>query len=239
MTNNTSIIAQALAQGLTIKNKTAARVTGDKVGIETYTAWVSAAESARLAFYAYWFAKDYNAKLIANGKEAKDIEPQKDAAHKALATLLSIIGEVNGHPLHKSQEMLDTILTCSVKEKDFLTGEAELVASQIKNYKKQLREGGNAAFIADIEEKLTAAEEKLRLLKKNVGSSKPDDGRVSDKVFIKNIERKMGLYITEQLAKSPEQLDAEEAERKAKKKAERAERQRTKRAAKKTEATTN
>lgn len=235
MSNNTSIIAQALAQGLTIRNKTAAKLTGDKIGVDNYAMWTAAMENARLSFYAYWFAKDYNAKLEANGKDTKDIQNQKDAAHKALVSLLTIIGEVNGHPLRKSNDMLDTLLHLSTKNKDALAGEAELVASQIKNYKSQLKDGGNDDFIADIEEKLTAAEEKLRLLKKTVGSSKVDDGRASYASFCKAVERELAKYVTMQLSKTPEELDKEEAERKAKSKANaKANRQRKRAAAKAT-----
>lgn len=235
--NNTSTIALALVQGTTIKNKTAARVTGDKVGLPTYTAWVNAVNSARLAFYRYQHIKDGNAIREAHGKESVDIEPAKQKAMEALQSILDVVGEVHGYKLRKSDAMLDLLAEKSKKDTDELAGEAMTVGSQVKNYKTQLKNGGNEEFIADIQNKLSEAEVRLSELKKLPGSAKPADGACSEKAFIKGIERKMGEIIAEQYAKTPEQVQKEEDDRKAQKKAKKQAQRQAAAEAKKAEAT--
>lgn len=218
-TANTSIIALALSKGTSIKNKSAAKVTGDKVGLDNYSKWTSALEVARPKFHKYQSTKDYNAKMKALGKEAKDLTPFKDDAMDALQAMLDAIGLVNGFALVRSKELLDILSPFAMSEKDELTGEALTVASQIKNYTTQIKGGGNEAFISDLEEKKSAAEENLRLLKKCEGSAKPSTNMATMTAFTKAIERKMGTVINGQLAKTTEEIQAEEDKRKADKKA--------------------
>ena len=246
MTPNTSNIALALTQGTSIRNKTAARVTGDKVGLTAYSEWHTALTGARMPFYRHAKAIEDTAIVTAHGDTATDFKPIEDAAMQALQTVLDTVGEVHGYKLHKSRELLSMLSVCALKDSEELVGEAYTVASQVKNYKEQLRNGGNDEFIANIEKKLSEAEEKLSELKKLPGSCKPADGATTLNNFIKSMERKLGKVVDKQYRKTPEQVEQEEAERKAKSKEKSKANRRAKRAAEKaakeaaaTEATTN
>ena len=216
---NTSIIALALTQGTTTRNKTAARVTGDKIGLEQYTKWHTALSNARMPFYRYAKAIEDIAIKKSHGETVTIEKSVDDAAMQALQTILDTVGEVHGYALHKSRELLDMLSVSALKDTEELVGEAYTVNSQIQNYRKQLRQGGNAEYIADIEGKLSEAEEELKELKKLPGSCKPADGATSLSSFIKNMERKLGKVVDKQYRKTPEQVEQEEADRKAKSKA--------------------
>lgn len=219
MNANTSNIAMALIQGTTIRNKTAARVTGDKVGLTEYTAWTTALSNARMPFYKYAKALEDNAIKSAHGEELIDMNPLKDAAKPVLRTLLTVIGEVHGYKLHGTDELLEYLCKTALKDTDVLIGEALTVASQVANYKTQLKNGGNDEYIADVEEKLEAAEENLKELKKLPGSCKTEDGACSLTAFIKAMERRLGKVISKQYRKGWEQVQKEEEDKKAQAKA--------------------
>lgn len=233
MTPNTSNIALALTQGTTVRNKTAARVTGDKVGLPAYSEWHTALSNARMPFYRYAKVIEDAAIQSAHSGTVKDYKDIEDAAMQALQTVLDTVGEVHGYKLHKSRELLSMLSVCALKDSEELVGEAYTVASQVKNYREQLRQGGNAEFIANIEGKLSESEEKLKELKKLPGSCKPADGATTLNSFIKNMERKLGKVVDKQYRKTPEQVEQEEAERKAKSKEKSKANRRAKRAAEK------
>lgn len=229
----TSIVALALIQGTTTRNKSAARVTGNKVGLDNYTAWYTALTAARMPFYRYAKALEDNAIRISHGEDAIDMTPFEDECLPLLSNILTAIGEVHGYNLRRSKELLSMLSACALKDSEELVGEALTVNSQIQNYRAQLRAGGNDEFIADIEKKKTEADERLKELKKLPGSCKPADGATSVTSFIKNMERKLGVVIDKQYRKGAEQVQKEEEERKAQSKAKAKANRQRKRAAEK------
>lgn len=208
MKKNT-IIAESLINGLSIADKKSAMLNGDKIGGDNIEKWLAAVREAYQSFYRY----DYDCRAVANGTK-----PTADntVAMDSLQKLIDLIGEVNGHKLTRSPEMLSILMEHSMKNDKKLTGEADAVNTQLKNARKELREvktGMSEEYINGIHARIATLEDQLSSLKKTTNSANKGKTRVSESTFRSNLETELALFITKQNAKTWEELEAEKEER--------------------------
>lgn len=215
MTNNT-IFADALIHNATIKTRKSAMINGGQVGVENYAKWKTVTHNAYELFYKYQFACMHSA--VTN-----DVNPADTTkAMNALQELLDLIGEVNGHKIIKSVDMLVIVSKYAMRDKEDLIGEALAVKSQLDNYKQEYRNihtGMNEDYIKNLEEKIEETTAKLSALKCETDSVKIYKTRNNESTFRFNLERTLAQIINEQEAKTWEELEAEEEARKAERKA--------------------
>ena len=153
-----SIYADALVLNHTVKNRKAATINGEQVGVSKFAAWKNACNTAFEAFYRY----QKNCVDVAIGTESK---ADTTAAFSALQTILDLIGEVNGHSLTKSLEMLTILSSYAVKDKNEYAGEALTVSSNLKDLRKSLKNvhtGMNEEYVRSLERQIAEAEEYIR-----------------------------------------------------------------------------
>lgn len=238
MKNTMNIFAQTLAVGGTIYTKSVARITGDKVGAENYAQWKNAMATAHRAFYIYKHAVDETLR----GRTA-DTATATTNAMAALQIILDMVGEINGHKLAKSQELLDEVAKYAIAEKTELVGEALTINSKLKFCKDCLKAAGYDAttgkyyngidpdHIAKLLEEQSELEEALKLAKKTADSGRPVDVKKSFTTFCVDFERKIAKLCNDQSMKTWEELEAEEEARRQERRA----RTKAKKAAKKAE----
>ena len=215
-----NIIAQTLTIGGTIYNKSAARITGDKVGAENYANWRTAMTIAQEKFYRYAKAVD-----DANHGKTADVAQAKTAGMNALQGILDLVGEINGHTITKTEEMFCDMVKYAVAERTELVGSALTIKSQLDNAKARLKEldytGVNPEAVEQTEQRVAELEEALKLAKKDTNSGKAYDTRASFNSFSTNFERKLAKIAHEQAMKSWDELEAEAQARKDERKARR------------------
>jgi len=212
MNNNMNIIAQALVRNSTIANNKEATINGGQVGIDTYATWKTALENAHRNFYKYECAT-----IIASIDPDKSTKDAKSEAFKSLQAILDLVGEVNGHALHKSEELLNNLSKYSILDRKQLTGNAEFINSQLKNLKAEFNKPNNGAseeWIADMEKRIAAKEEELKLAKKQTDSASKFKTRAKYGTFATKMECALAQIIKGQEAKTWEELEAEEQARK-------------------------
>ena len=215
MTNNT-IFADALIHNATIKTRRSAMINGGQVGIENYAKWRTVTHNAFELFYKYQTACMHNA--IAAGADPADTT----RAMNALQEILDLIGEVKGHKIIKSVDMLVIVSKYAMKDKEDLVGEALTVKSQLDNYKKEYKDvhtGMNPKYVEELEKKIEETSAKLTALKCETNSAKTYKTRNNESTFRFNLERTLAQIINKQEAKTWEELEAEEEARKAERKA--------------------
>ena len=216
MKNTMNIFAETLALGGTIYSKSAAKITGDKVGAENFANWKTAMQTAHQAFYTY--KKDCN-DLVKGYKV--DTEPARQKAWDALCAILDMVGDINGHALTRDNVLLNEVVGYAVREKTLLMGNALFQDSVVKNLKHELTNtnGATKEWLEAKTKELETAQEQLRLVKKTANSGKAVDERASFNTFCANFERKLAKLASDQSMKTWEELEAEEAARKEEKKA--------------------
>jgi hypothetical protein len=207
-----NIFAQTLVVGGTVYSKSAAKITGDKVGAENFVKWKSAMRIALDKFYGYKHAVD----LVAHGKEA-DVAGAKTAAMNALQEILDLVGTINDHTIVKDEDLFQEFAKYAVAEKTELMGDALYAQSVLKNIKDELKStaGANSEWLEAKNRELVAAEAAFAEAKKTMGSGKPYDTRAAFGTFCTNFERKLAKIAHDQSMKSVEELNAEEEARKA------------------------
>lgn len=205
-------IANALVYNSTIMNNKAATIDGGQVGVEDYGSWKTALENAHRDFYKYECA--IITASINPEKSAKDATVQ---AFNALQAILDLVGEVNGHPVRKSADLLNVLAKYSMADKKERIGNAMLIQSQIKNLRAQLRDvndGVSQDWIDAKEKELNAKMEELRLADKRTDSASKYSARAKYGVFATKMECALAKIVKGQEAKTWEELEAEEQARK-------------------------
>lgn len=205
-------IAKTLVHNCTIMNNREATINGGQIGIDAYAVWKNALENAHRAFYKYECA--IITASINPEKSAKDATAE---AYTALQTILDLVGEVNGHPIHKSADLLNVLSKYAMVDKKERIGNAMLIQSQIKNLRSELRnvnEGVSEDWIAAKEQELTAKQEELRLADKQSESASKYNTRAKYGTFASKMECALGKIVKGQEAKTWEELEAEEQARK-------------------------
>lgn len=222
MNNNTmNIFAQTLIANKTVAKKSAARITGDKVGLDNLTKWQSAMTTAQQAFYNYEKAVDDKVK----GK-GDCVESAKNAGMSALQTIFDLVGKVNGHAISKDDDLFAKLAKTAIYLKTELKGEALTIQSQLKNLDKELdsaSNGVNPEWLEAKQEEYNTLESKFNALKNLPESGDTKPACRSFNAFCSEFERELSVTISGQAMKSWEELEAEKEakrqERRAKTKA--------------------
>lgn len=176
--NNTMSIYEAIREGLSVFDNKEARVSENKVSVDTYAVWLAYEKVAHDAFYDY--VCERKKVLIAEtfGEEYTADKTIENTAHAALRNLLACIGEVNGFKLRSSDDMLIDVSTVSETVVKKLAGEALTQKSIVDNLRREVNgfaNGMNPDYVQAKNVEFEAAKVKLRLLKKQAGSKDTHD----------------------------------------------------------------
>lgn len=215
-----TIFAQTLITNLTIKNHKSSMLNGEAIGAENFAKWQFAMKCAYEAFYRY------QSECFNLAKKGEDATPDATNAFKELQAILNLIGEVNGHAIPKSMQLLNAVSQYAIKTKEVYVGKAGLVKSELDNYKREYRNlanGVNEEYVEKLEKNIAEKEEELRILATAIDSADKSKTRANWATFRYNVETTLAQVISDQQAKSWEELEAEaeakRAERRAKTKA--------------------
>lgn len=193
------------------------KITGDQIGVENFETWKTMLENLhRSAYSAYVVCEN-------SGLTAESVSVDKTEIFDAIRPILATIGDVNGHKLYANAEMAVAMIAYSGRRANKDAGELQLVNSQISNTKKAIAtyEKINVADKAFKEAKLAEmnatlenlVDEKDALLKKaDMRIKQPT--RTTFNAFRLDVEHFLARTISGQLAKTLDELDAEEAARK-------------------------
>lgn len=216
-------IVNALMDNMTISNSSKAKLTTEVVGVEEFASWKFAETMAYEALYRYAVAR-HN---VANKGENAVVDAKIISnAMNAIQLMLDCIGEVNGHAVCKNQAMLDVLANCAIAAKKPLAGEALKQDSIVKNFRAQLKEVNDSMseeYVEKLNADYTAAKIKLEELKKLEDSCTTVYTRVTFNSFRAKVEQAMGSIVSEQEAKTWEELEAEKEERRKARRAKTAE----------------
>ena len=219
-----TIFAETLTTNLTIKNHKNALLNGEAIGAENFAKWQFTLKCAYEAFYRY------QSECFNLAKMGENSVPDATNAFKELQAILDLVGEVNGHKIPKSMQLLNAISVHAIKTKEVYVGKAGLVKSQLDNYKREYRNipnGASDAYIEGLEKNISEKEEELRMLCTTVDSAGKSKTRTTWSAFRYNVETTLAQVISDQQAKSWDELEAEaeakRKERRAKTKAKKAE----------------
>lgn len=219
MKNTQNITNKALVDALVYNNRFAsAKVDGEQVGVEGFSAWKTLVEKLhRAAYSAYVVCENSGLKAESDSIDKTDI-------FNAIREILATIGTVNEHKLVANAEMAIAMIGYSGRRANKDAGELQLCLSRISNKKKELSkyrelnvtdEDYKATVIANMESELSALENEKAELLKTADMRIKQPTRTNFNTFRLDVEHFLARVITGQLAKTLEELDAEEAARKA------------------------
>lgn len=144
----------------------------------------------------------------------------KEPLYGAIRDLFSMLGPVNGHPLMVNDAVATMAMAMACKTVNVPHGRCETAESERKNYRKRLNEymkapnGVNPDAIKECQDAIEALNAEIKDLEQIPGMKTVEFTRVAFNAFRGDFEHYMSDVINGQLAKSSEELDAEEAARK-------------------------
>lgn len=220
MKNTQNTQNKALVDALVFNNRFAsAKLTGEQVGAENFSAWKSLVEKLHRASYSAYVVCENS------GLKAESNSIDKTEIFNAIREILSLIGNVNEHKLVANAEMAIAMIGYSGRRGNKDSGELQLCLSRISNKKRELAkykeinvtdEDYKANVIANMESELSALEDEKTELLKTADMRIKQPTRTNFNAFRADVERFLARVITGQMAKTLEELDAEDAARKAK-----------------------
>ena len=216
----TTTTNQALVDALVFNNRFASeKLTGEQIGAENFSAWKTLVEKLHRASYSAYVVCENS------GLQAESNSIDKTEIFNAIREILTLVGNVNEHKLVANAEMAIAMIGYSGRRGNKDAGELQLCLSRISNKKRELAkykeinvtdEDYKANVIANMEKELTALEDEKTELLKTADMRIKQPTRTNFNAFRSDVERFLARVITGQLAKTLEELDAEEAARKAK-----------------------
>lgn len=144
----------------------------------------------------------------------------KSELYAAIKSALSLIGKVNGHKLYANDAIATLVVGYSNRRANADSPELQLINSRINNNKRLLAiyektAGVNADTIANLKNEIdTLTNERTDLIAK-ADSRHKIVTRTSTNAFRLDVEHLFARIISEQQAKTWEELEAEDIERKA------------------------
>lgn len=200
-TTNLSVIAMALINGSTISDSKTARINAVNTSSELAMQWNTVCTSAYNSFY------DYQEKVV-NEIITGEHDPRRVAvtttAYKDLKGIVDLIGEVNGHKLKVSDDLLNKLSELVYSDKKKLSGNALLTKSKINNYKTELADCIKAnsentpANVERINAEIEKLEKQLKIDKIQLGSAQSDYKRWSVTTFRNKLELRLAMFINQQ-----------------------------------------
>lgn len=148
----------------------------------------------------------------------------KGELYESIRTALAIIGEVNGHRLHSNDAIATLIVGYANRRANADSPALQLVNSRINNNKRLLAvyektAGVDPASIQNIKDEIETLENERATLLSEADNRHKVVTRTSANAFRLDVEHLFARIITDQSAKTWEELEAEKAARNAERRA--------------------
>lgn len=216
MKNNNNTTMSTIAECLVFNNRFARKMlTADQLGPELHKSWIDSVKALHKAAY------DVAEKCENDHAQSDAITVDKTALYDALRAILATVGDVKGHKLFANDELATLIIGYANKRANQDSPELQFVRSQISNNKKTLRDyeniaGVNPETIQSLKDTIAELEEKRDALIDEVDNRIQVVISTSPNAFRLDVEHAIARAISEQKAKTWEELEAEkEARRQA------------------------
>lgn len=215
-TNTNTVLVDALVYN---NRFASAKLTGEQIGVENFSNFKALVDKLHRASYSAYVVCENS------GLQAESTSIDKTEIFNAIREILATIGEVNGHKLYANAEMAIAMIGYSGRRANKDAGELQLCLSRLSNARKELSkykdinvsdEEHKAKVIAEMESTISALEDEKTELLKTADMRIKQPTRTNSNAFRLDVEHFLARVITGQLAKTLEELDAEEAARKAK-----------------------
>lgn len=205
-----------IAECLVFNNRFASdKLTADQLGAELHKSWVDSVKALHSAAYSV------AVKCENDHAQSDAITVDKTALYTALRAILATIGDVNGHKLYANDALATLIIGYANRRANQDSPELQFVRSQISNNKKTLATyettaGVNPETIQNLKDSISALEEKRDALIAEADNRIKVVTRTSFNAFRLDVEHALARAISEQNAKTWDELEAEvEARRQA------------------------
>ena len=215
--NNTITISSTTLQDCLVQNNRFANksLNADQLGADTLKSWTSLITRLHsVAYSVYAICENNNLTL-----ESSSVN--KSALFNTLREVLSVVGEVKGHKLCANDDLANLIMSYSGKRGNDDSPELQLCMSKIRNRNNELKDyektnGVKPETIQAMKDEIEELEEEKKALLNSPDNRIKKPTRTSASAFRLDVEHRLARVITEQQAKSWEELEAEaEARRKA------------------------
>ena len=205
-----------LVDALVYNNRFASvKLDADQLGAEGLSQWKSIVLGLQRSAY------EVGAYCENNGLKVENSTVNKTPVYDALRVILNSLGEVNGHKLYANEEAVIAIVGYACRRANLDSPELKLCLTRMSSLRREITlakgvNGLNPDYIKELEEDLAKAEEKKAELLATADMRIKQVTMSNASSFRLDLEHYLARVISGQLAKSLEELDAEEAERKAK-----------------------
>lgn len=217
-----TITNKALVDALVFNNRFANKsVNGEQITAEALSAWKTLVEKLHRASYSAYVVCENS------GLRAESVDIDKTEIFNAIREILATVGEVNSHKMYANAEMAVAMIGYSGKRANKDAPELQYCISRIRNLQNEIKtyEQMNvsdaeykAKRLAEMNASLEALEDEKSELLATADMRIKQPTRTTSNAFRLDVEHFLARAITGQLAKSLEELDAEDAERAAKRK---------------------
>lgn len=215
MKNNITISNTTLQDCIVLNNRFAtAHMTAEQLGAEGLKDWNALLDSLHSAAYSVYALCENNGLTV----ESNSVD--KSAVFSAIREIFAIIGEVNGHKLIANEELATLIIGYAGKRANSDSPELQLCLSRLRNRQRELADaekynGVNPDFIKMVKEEIEKLDEEKSALLAQPDNRIKKPTRTSTSAFRLEVEHRLARAISDQKAKSWEELEAEaEAKRK-------------------------
>lgn len=210
---------KALVDALVFNNRFANKsVDGEQVTAEGLSAWkVLVDKLHRAAYKAYVVCEN-------SGLKAESSDIDKTEIFNAIREILATVGEVNSHKMYANAEFAVAVIGYSGKRANKDAPKLQYCISRIRNLQKEINDYEKlnvtdaeykANRLAEMNKSLEVLEEEKSTLLKTADMRIKQPTRTTSNAFRLDVEHFLARAITGQLAKTLEELDAEDAVRKA------------------------
>jgi hypothetical protein len=218
MTNATTILN--LADSLVYNNRFAnVKLSAEQLSAESFATWKTlVTELHKSAYKVYALCEN-------NGLKAESTSVDKTEVFNAIRNILAVVGDINGHKVYANAETAIAVIGYAGKRANVDAPELQLVKSRISNARRELKtvmqfnSSNKEENIANITARITELEAEKTVLMGTADMCHKQPTKSSDSAFRLDVEHFFARVIAGQLAKTPEELEAEELARKEARKA--------------------
>lgn len=223
-----SRIATAIIKADSIAKKSARRIkpgyacgNGETLLDAEVIGWEMNVVNALSPVYDYWQKKDAAGKTHSASTEATsddcatpEVEAARKVAKEAVKNVLRAMGEIHGRTLRVNLAMVDELAGKSWRYKTELTGEASNVNEERKAIRKEIKKGGTAEALAELEARKTELSAELSELTGEYDSGINSQLPATNGTWILEAQLILCKYAKTEYAKSLADIRAEEAKKK-------------------------
>lgn len=215
----TNVTTNTLVESLVFNNRFAtAKLTAEQIGAEGFDAWKKIATNLHRAAY-----KVYS-QCENSGMKVADTTVDKTEVYDAIRVILTAFGEIKGHKLYANEESAIAIIGYAGRRGNVDAPELQFCNSRISNTKREIAtaekiNGFNPEAMEALKANLETLEEERKELLATADMRHKQPTMTSFNAFRLDLEHFFARVIVGQMAKTLEELDAEEAKRKEERKA--------------------